>query len=139
MPKVKGKKRTFLGKDRLSFSQYNVTQEKEQLRLRELNPISNPKDALCKDLLAEGRANSMITRLTGYSDSQIYYRADAWNLKRRAYRDGEVTDYTKPTMNAHKSPEFQRGLIRHLQKTCPVKFEEWMKDAKARRRVETIG
>lgn len=141
MPKAKDKKRIPIAKDRLSFTQYNVTQEKEELRKYELNPISNPRDRLCRDLLAAGRSNSMITRLTGYTDAQCYYRATAWGIRRRAYRDGEETDYTKPTMNSHKNPEFQRGLIRHLQKTCPAKFEQWMKDAEARsrrrKRVET--
>jgi hypothetical protein len=107
---------------KLSFTAYNIAREKRQLAKREVDFNNNVKDRLCISLLATGRSNHLIRKLTGYSNGQIRYRANLADVSRQDYRDGVVRLYTRMTLKIERNENFQQKLESHLRRTVPAMF-----------------
>jgi hypothetical protein len=109
---------------KLSYTAFNEAQRKRQLAKREVDFNSNAKDRLCVSLLATGRSNHLIRKLTGYSDGQIRYRANLADVSRQDYRDGVVRVYTRMTLKIESTENFQAKIEKHLRRTVPAMFSK---------------
>lgn len=124
---------------RTSFTQFNVTQERTQERLRRVDFRNNPKDRRCLELLAGGKTNHYIrsevakvgpNRKT-YSDAQIRYRGILGDVNRSDIRNGIERPYTRMLLDRERSREFSKTVENYARTVCP---EMWAKHGSTNQR-----
>ena len=118
--------------NKLSFTEFNVTQEKKQELSRRVDFRNNPKDRRCLELLAGGKTNNCIrievakvgNTTKTYSDAQIRYRGILGDVNRNDIRNNIERPYTRMLLDRERSREFTKTVENYAKTTCP---EMWAK------------
>lgn len=112
--------------DKLSYTEYNLTQDKKLRSRRFVDFKNNWRDKLCVKLVAKDKSNALITRLTGYSAAQIHYRAVWAGVNRKDYRNNNKrSPYTKMILglDERNEQEYDRLTDQYLERVCPEMYK----------------
>lgn len=112
--------------DKLSYTEYNLTQDKKLKSRRFVDFKNNWRDKLCVKLVAKDKSNAYISSLTGYSAAQIHYRAVWAGVSRKDWRNNNKRSvYTKMILglDERNEAEYDRLTDKYLETVCPKMYK----------------